>query len=335
MALQPTPTLRYPAGMPETAPSPLRAQELAQQQLLHGVALESVWSLLSACPVRSLEPGTCVLKAGTPNHSLFLVLSGRLDVRLEGQDENERIGSIDAGQAVGEVSVIDAGPASAHVFAAVPTRLLEIEETAFWRLIEVSHDLAVNLLLQLTERLRANNTHISEATRQKRVFERAAQVDGLTNLFNRRWLNEQLPRLVQRHERGGEPFSLLVLDIDHFKRFNDHYGHAAGDQVLVTVARTIQQCVRPTDLSARLGGEELVILLPRTPLIGARVAAARLHSAIAATSAQTPEGQTLPSITVSIGIASLTVGESADALLARADAHLYEAKRDGRNRSAG
>ncbi len=313
----------------------LRAQELAQQQLLHGVALESVWDLLSSCPVRVLEPGDCVLEAGKPNRTLFLVLSGRLDVRLEGQDEQERVGSIEAGQTVGEVSVIDAGPASAHVFASVQTRLLAIDETTFWRLIEVSHDLAVNLLTSLTERLRANNTHISETTRQKRVFERAALVDGLTGLFNRRWLDEQLPRLIQRHAREAESLSLLTLDVDHFKRFNDHYGHAAGDHVLITVARTLQQGVRPTDLCARCGGEELMVLLPHTPLAGARVAAERLRLAIAQTQAETPEGKKLPAITVSIGIACLESDEAVETLLSRADAHMYEAKRQGRNRSAG
>ncbi len=321
--------------MSEPEPQPLSAQELAQQQLLHGVALESVWGLLSSCLVLALEPGARVLEAGSANQTLFLVLSGRLEVRLEGQEPHERMGSIEVGQAVGELSVIDAGPASAHVFAAVPTRLLAIDESTFWRLIEVSHELAVNLLLLLTDRLRANNTHLTEATRQKRVFERAAQVDGLTNLFNRRWLNEQLPRLVQRHARAGEPFSLLVLDIDHFKRFNDHYGHAAGDHVLITVARTIQQCVRPTDLCARFGGEELVVLLPRTALPGALIAAERLRSAIVTASAQAPDGNALPAVTVSIGAASLLGDESADALLARADALLYQAKSEGRNRVVG
>ncbi len=310
-------------------------QELVQQRLLSGVAIEAVWGLLSACPVAHLPIGARVLEAGKPNHTLYLLLSGRLDVRLDGQEESELVGTIAAGEAVGEVSVIDAGLASAHVITAEPSRLLAIDENTFWHLIEVSHDLAVNLLLLLTDRLRANNSHISEATRQKRVLERDAQVDGLTNLFNRRWLNQQLPRLIQRHARAGTSFSLLLLDIDHFKRFNDEHGHAAGDHVLITVARTIQQCLRPTDLSARYGGEELVVLLPHTDLAGARIAAARLRLQISAASTSMSDGTLLPAVTVSIGAASLEADDSAETLLARADARLYQAKAHGRNRVEG
>lgn len=321
--------------MAEPSFEPLRAQELLQQQLLQGVALESVWGLFESCPILTLEPGARVLEAGKENRTLYLVLTGQLEVRLDDQEDAEPVGTIDAGLAVGEVSVIDAGPASAHVFAAQKTRLLAVDESTFWRLIEVSHALAVNLLLLLTERLRANNNRISEATRLKRVFERDAQVDGLTGLFNRRWLNEQLPRLVQRHARAGDAFSLLVIDVDHFKRFNDQYGHAAGDHVLILVARTLQQCVRPTDLSARFGGEELVVLLPRTPLAGARVAAERLRLAIAQARTTMGDGTELPPVTVSIGAASLEGDESWQTLIARADALLYEAKHQGRNRVAG
>lgn len=314
---------------------PMRIEELAQQRLLSGVALEAVWGLLSACPVVQVPIGERVLEAGKANHTLYLLLSGRLDVRLEGQDESERVGTIEAGEAVGEVSVIDAGLASAHVIAAEPSRLLAIDESTFWHLIEVSHDLAVNLLLLLTDRLRANNSHITEATRQKRVLERDAQIDGLTNLFNRRWLNQQLPRLVQRHARASTPLSLLLLDIDHFKRFNDEHGHAAGDHVLITVSRTIQQCVRPTDLCARYGGEELVVVLPHTHLEGARVAAERVRLGISLAATKMSDGTVLPKVTVSVGAASLEASDSAETLLARADARLYEAKGQGRNCVAG
>jgi diguanylate cyclase (GGDEF)-like protein len=125
-----------------------------------------------------------------------------------------------------------------------------------------------------------------------------------------------------------KPLSLLLLDIDHFKRFNDDFGHAVGDQVLALVAQTVEKSLRPTDLAARYGGEELVVILPETPLEGARIAAERVRAAIGASKLPSVPRQ----ITISIGAATLAEGQNAEELLKCADERLYLAKERGRNR---
>jgi diguanylate cyclase (GGDEF)-like protein len=125
---------------------------------------------------------------------------------------------------------------------------------------------------------------------------------------------------------------LLMIDIDHFKSFNDVYGHLAGDQVLIAVARALQRDVRAGDHVARFGGEEFLVLLPNTATTEAVQIATRLRRNVKHTALSSHEGAPLPGITISIGLAEGLLGESTDSLLARADAALYQAKQEGRDR---
>jgi len=308
-------------------PRPLEQGELTGVWLFAGVALESVFGLLMHCTVVEAPPRTLLIHPDQEARILYLILRGTLEVHLE-PELTHVVATLARGQSAGELSVIDARRASAHVVAAEPSRLLAIDEATFWRLVEVSHAFSVNLLLLLAERMRANNQQLSASVRRGRLLEQEAVTDALTGLHNRRWLDQHLPRLVARHVRAGRPLSLLLLDIDHFKRFNDELGHAAGDAVLATVAQTVSVQVRPTDLAARYGGEELVVVLPDTPLEGGRVAAERVRIRVAAARAKEVDR----SVTVSIGLATLQPEEDASALLRRADEKLYLAKSRGRNR---
>ena len=170
-----------------------------------------------------------------------------------------------------------------------------------------------------------------ENVKLRQRYEHDAMVDGLTGVFNRRWLDEKLPRFVRRYRVGQQPLGLLLLDIDHFKRFNDDHGHAAGDRVLKVVADEMGNRLRPDDFRARYGGEEFVVILPNSDLAGSVSAAQRLRHAVKKLRVEGEDGKVLPPITVSIGAAVLAPTESAEALLARADAALYRAKDGGRD----
>jgi diguanylate cyclase (GGDEF)-like protein len=164
----------------------------------------------------------------------------------------------------------------------------------------------------------------------KAVEDRAMR-DGLTRVYNRGFLSEWLPRQLRLARRGNKPLSALMVDVDHFKKINDTYGHSAGDQVLVAMARCIERELRSTDVVVRYGGEEFTVLLPETPAAGGAVSGERLRAAIAAMG----EREGLPPgirITASIGVASLSGTDDGAQLLPRADAALYDAKRGGRNR---
>ena len=161
----------------------------------------------------------------------------------------------------------------------------------------------------------------------------AALHDGLTGLFNRRFLRESLPRLQAAGARRGRALGVLMLDLDHFKAVNDRHGHLVGDQTLVAVADSLRAHSRGSDLVARYGGEEFAVLCPDIDEAGGRDIAERLRRAIADLDAHTlgyPGPQT-----VSVGVALVPPGASLspEQMLAQADAALYAAKAGGRNRS--
>ncbi|HUZ74373.1 MAG TPA: PleD family two-component system response regulator [Stellaceae bacterium] len=160
-----------------------------------------------------------------------------------------------------------------------------------------------------------------------------ALTDGLTGLYNRRYLSVHLDGLVARAAEGGLGPSLLMLDIDSFKRVNDTYGHAAGDAVLREVTARVSRHVRPFDLFARYGGEEFVVVLPETPLRVAETVAERLRMVVAEAPFEIGDPPAKFSVTISIGLAvTEDAHETSASLLRRADAALYAAKAAGRNR---
>lgn len=164
-----------------------------------------------------------------------------------------------------------------------------------------------------------------------RKLQHLSHHDSLTGLLNRRAIEYLLNREMQRLQRFDEHFSVLSVDIDHFKRINDRLGHAAGDAVLCAVAQTLQAHAREVDRVARFGGEEFCVLLPHTLHEGAVLAAERLREAINLVSI--PWNDEVISVTISTGLATAdNPDESLDGLLKRADDALYRAKAEGRNR---
>ena len=156
--------------------------------------------------------------------------------------------------------------------------------------------------------------------------------DGLTGLYNRRYLEDALNRELHRAERSGTPVSVVMIDIDQFKHFNDKYGHDAGDFVLSAVARAITKSIRPSDIACRYGGEELAVVLREADLECALERAEQMRLAIRDTNL-THLGQTLPAPTASFGVAVYPANGTKPAdLLKAADQALYRAKQDGRDR---
>jgi diguanylate cyclase (GGDEF)-like protein len=201
-------------------------------------------------------------------------------------------------------------------------------------------DGARGVILFLTTRKKAEESEkrmfhivraVSLALRMPALYEKAVY-DVLTGLFTRRHLNTQLPLLFDESKRTGEPISVIMFDIDHFKTINDTYGHLFGDKVLRDVAGCIQESLRLYDSAYRYGGEEICVVLPRTKLQDALKIAQRLHSKIGAGKFYTDDGEEVK-VTVSGGVASILNSDTMPtSLLERADAALYEAKESGRNR---
>lgn len=188
---------------------------------------------------------------------------------------------------------------------------------------------------QMTDSLRRGRAEIEAANQalqqQNRLLERLSITDGLTGLYNRRKLDEILSDQLARFRRNHRPFSLLMLDIDHFKPLNDIHGHLVGDEVLVQVASILVQTIRSVDFAARYGGEEFAVVLTETSAAAALDTAERIRAKVA--QADYGLAQRRGAVTVSIGVAECRADDATiDALLARADQALYQAKGDGRDR---
>ncbi|MBI4828607.1 MAG: GGDEF domain-containing protein [Nitrospinae bacterium] len=186
---------------------------------------------------------------------------------------------------------------------------------------------------QLTDHERRLDEASRKIARLEQDLELARQeksVDALTQVFNRGYFDEALRQAVAEFTRDGRPGALIMFDIDHFKSFNDSYGHQAGDQVLQVVAEITQESVRVSDIVARYGGEEFAIILKNTPLDGALTVAEAARNAIRGHEF-VARGKTLR-ITVSLGVSAFEQGDAPEAVIARADRRLYTAKKEGRDR---
>ena len=166
--------------------------------------------------------------------------------------------------------------------------------------------------------------------RSSEVLRRMATTDPLTGAFNRRHFMELMTREQRRADRYRAAFSILMIDIDHFKRVNDTYGHQVGDRAIQAMAEACRKTTRPTDLVARYGGEEFVVALTHTDRAGAVRVAERLRQAVAEISLQTEQGALM--FSASIGVSTHVTTSTIEQLIGRADQALYRAKHEGRNR---
>jgi len=186
----------------------------------------------------------------------------------------------------------------------------------------------------LENRLALSKTEISDLQHSLEAIRAESLTDPLTGLGNRKYFDRAFEIAVRTALANSEPLSLLMFDIDHFKSFNDSYGHLTGDQVLRLVAMTLKQTIKGQDITARYGGEEFAVVLPSTGLRQALTVADHIRRAVMAKELKKKStGEILGRVTISVGVSLLKPGDDTDSLLERADACLYAAKRNGRNRA--
>ncbi|OFZ65903.1 MAG: hypothetical protein A2V79_06925 [Betaproteobacteria bacterium RBG_16_56_24] len=302
---------------------------IEQNQLFRGMDFTSVEYMLERCSERNLVAGESLLQPDVPNHHLHLIVAGKLSVRLAAQESLEHA-TLGAGECVGEISLVDGKPPSALVVASEPTRILSIPHDTVWSLVNHSHEIARNLLGIVAGRMRNDNRALITSNDTRKQFEHQAYVDALTGVHNRHWMADAFARTMHRCALNRRAFTIMMADIDHFKRVNDTHGHLVGDITLKTVARTITEKLRPSDLFVRYGGEEFAMLLPDTDKFNALMVAERLRKAIEDTTIN--HGDLSFQVTISIGITPTQNEEKLESLIGEADHALYRAKKQGRNR---
>ena len=303
---------------------------LAQVSLLNGVNQHALARLQNKCEFRDLAPDEMLLAIGHSNQSVYFILSGSVRVHLDDFNGPPYV-MLGVGECVGEISTLGQTHATAYVIGNEPARLMVISQPLLWDLIDESPEFARNLLYTLSHRLRRDNQFLRRSMRRQRESERHANSDALTGLDNRRGLNERFEAAMQESAAEGRALSLLMIDVDHFKRFNDTHGHLLGDEVLCAIAAVLAEC-GSDGIAARYGGEEFALVLPRMDMEAARLRGETIRSRVAQILLKSAAGEALPPITVSIGIAQMVQADTPQGLIHAADTALYSAKRLGRNR---
>ena len=302
---------------------------LSVSSMFSEVDLAVIEAELSASRTVGIEAGQVLLDPKQVNSDIFVVLSGELLVCLEPRVVNPLV-RLGQGDCAGELSIIDASPPSAYVVAAMQTELLAIPKPVLWRMLKLQPTMALNLLHVLTKRIRENNVVLLGSLELQREYRNKAETDVLTGLHNRAWFEEIFPKQLDLCERTGQHASLMMVDIDHFKKVNAEYGHQSGDEALRHLGLLLRRNLRATDLCARYGGEEMIVLMPGTEISQAKLTADRLRENIAATSLVLGDGRSL-TLNVSGGLAQWQPGIRVTDLIRAADQALYRAKSGGRN----
>ncbi len=264
---------------------------------------------------------------------------------LKAKDANERISGVSERMSKRIVAIhdaIDTAMITASSYSAslqMASGDLGSEETDGAALRQLANDLLAETRrmqeanYQLELNLSSSRDDIEALQRDLDDVRREALLDPLTKIYNRKAFDEGLHRSIRQAEEAGQHLCLMLLDIDHFKRFNDTWGHQTGDQVLRLVAMTLKSNIKGKDIAARYGGEEFAAILPDTDLEGAVILADNIRKAIQAKELlKRSTNEKLGRVTASFGVALFRSGDTASTLIERADRSLYAAKHNGRNK---
>ena len=300
------------------------AQQLARMPLFQGMQPEHVRLLAAVAEEVCFEPADKIVTQGEPGESVYLILDGRVEVLARisvGDVVSETVVAwMAAGDALGELSLLDGQPRSATCVAVTPVNTLRLGREPFLAAVRENWSLGHALYVVLAQRIRLADKLLAEHSR-----------DPLTGLNNRRALSDLYDReslRVQRVARqqgtdGINPLAIVFADVNQFKTINDTHGHHVGDEVLKAIAATLTGASRTTDLVARYGGDEFVVLLPEAGVAGAEVVLQRVRKQLA----EHPPEPVPFSVSLGYAIVDPQEPKGLDALLAEADVAMYRDKR--------
>lgn len=310
--------------------STLDSESLYELSLFQGLDIPNSRKYLNDAEYHLLLKDEILISPRSNSNDLYVVLSGLLSVHLD-TPNSDLIATIGVGECAGEMALFDDGTPSAYVVAADDSRILKMSGDMVWDMIDHCEGFAKNFLHLASSRMRTSNQSMSNSRRIQQHYENRANIDSLTRLHNRRWIDQNLPQAVETCLADKIPLCLMLIDIDYFKKYNDDNGHLAGDSCLKAVSEAVRASIRPTDMLGRFGGEEFVILLPDTSLASSENVAKRIKNEVENTEVTGNKLEVLPSVTISIGVSSAKEGSFYEDLFKAADAALYQAKSSGRN----
>ncbi|MFY9260682.1 MAG: GGDEF domain-containing protein [Gallionella sp.] len=305
-------------------------EALAQTELLRDAPEAMLRLLVERAAPLTLAPGDVLLAPEHENYHIYLILSGVLAVHFASLDTPE-IRELTQGASVGEMSILDGTQPSAYVVAKEVCQIFPIHCDLLHQLVADTNPVAGNLLRLIIRWIKSNTHRIVQDRMYIEELSVYASIDGLTGLYNRRWLDSALPHLLEHTSNNGQTLCLLMMDVDHFKKYNDLHGHLGGDHALIALSEVLKTTVRPYDFTTRYGGEEFMVILPNTSQDEGVMIAESIRQSIATKRICGATGVILPCISISIGLAVSSRHSSPKSLIAAADLQLYHAKEDGRN----
>jgi len=307
------------------------------------------------------KPGDTVIRKGDSSNELFLIVTGTLQITNNiANGKDVEIITRKGGDIIGEVGLIEDKPRSTNVICQTEADLIKIEKENFFKILNMHSSIKLNIIKVINTRFRESIFKTSseiykyqvmldlnqKIVTQKKELERLnkelqkkneelykmAMTDQLTKINNRNFMMEILKKTFSNSKRYKMLFTCILVDIDHFKAFNDNHGHLAGDFVLIKTAQLLNTLIRKGDYLARFGGEEFLIILPNTNINDAKVVADKINKKIAQTVYKF-ENKTDLNVTVSMGLTDNNSNNYKDEyqMLKDADMALYEAKNNGRN----
>lgn len=309
---------------------PFTAAELEAIPLFRFVPLECIEGILDHCTVAELPPGERFEPSAPLDRSLHLLLSGRLALHYDIRETADPL-FLERGDIVGETFAAGDPDVPCLLVAAEACRIMVVEEDLIWSLAQASHAAACNLLgILLRRRGEPHRESFSGTVREYALHDQSI-VDPLTGFQTRRWMEGILERQTARAAASGKPLSLVMVDLDRFRRFNEEHGRLGGDRALHAIAKSIRTYLRPTELVARYGGDSFAVLLPETGGATARTIAERLRQRMLDTVIDMQDGRMLPPLSISVGCAEFHTGSGSKELVRAALAALKRAKEAGGN----
>ena len=297
---------------------------LQESPLFMKVRSSLLASMLMKTSRISMAAEQVLLTPGQLNDRIYIILSGRLRAQLN-IDDTRPIALFGLSECVGEMSMFEDNQVSAYVIAATDCELLVVSHAEVWAILNESLQAAHNMLNILANRMRTSNRVLAESMESLHGYEAMDYINNTTGIYNRRWLSENIARLIHRHTLNRQPCAFILLKVDNFAQYDALFGSLGCDQAQRTIAQTMLRCLRPNDVEAHISEDQFAIFLPQTLLEHVDNVTGRLLEEIHHTTIVTPSGDALPPVTLSVGVSQVQPGDTLDTLLARAHAAMHEA----------
>jgi len=284
-----------------------------------------------------VKNGETLFREGDEGNELFVVHSGRVAISIALPDSTQRVlREFSAGEFFGEMSIFENEPRSATCTAREASTLYALHERDFFELIEASPTTAIKIMYQMsqitTQRLRNTSEFLSDLVRWGETARKRAITDELTGVYNRHFLEKSIENLFASSKKRKRPLSLIMVDLDHFRKINEYYGLETGDRIILAVVEAFKKHLRRRDIIARYGGDEFTVVLPQTGMKEAEELAWKICREVRKLTILKELGGPVDMITTSQGIASYPENtEDIKGLREKADQALYRSKENGRN----